>query len=96
MAEIVVNKIAENQLYIFEVIISEKDSQSRHRVSLNKADYQHLTDGDVKPEKLIRKAFEYLLSKEPKERILKEFDFTLIGRYFPNFTKEIKTAIYED
>lgn len=89
MANITVSKIFENQLMKFAVTVSETGSQTKHTVTLNKADYQKLTRGAVRPEELIRKSFEFLLENEPKEQILPEFDFTLIARFFPNFSKEI-------
>lgn len=93
MANITINKLSENQLYIFQVTIDDQGSQTKHRVSLNKADYQRITQGKVKPDILIAKAFEFLLEHEAKESILPEFDFTIISRYFPTFNKEIKIRI---
>lgn len=93
MANITVTKILENQLMEFRVVISEETTQTQHLVTLNKADYHRITFGDVKPEVLIEKSFEFLLEKEPREAILSEFDFTLINRYFPGFIKEIKKRI---
>lgn len=90
MATITVSKIFENQLMKFAVTIAERDSQTKHMVTLNKADYQKVTRGDVQPEELIRKSFEFLLENEPKEQILPQFDFTVIARFFPNFGKEIQ------
>jgi len=95
MVNIKVIKIAENQSLIFNVIIEEEGSKTQHRVALNKADYQKVTNGDVKPEVLIKKSFEYLLEQESKEQILTNFDFTIISRYFPNFLKDIKKRIME-
>jgi hypothetical protein len=77
----------------FKVTVMEGDSQTEHIVNLNKADHQRLTFGDVKPELLIEKSFEFLLEKEPKEAILSEFDFTIINRYFPDFKREIQKRI---
>jgi len=90
MAEVTVTKLMENQIYMFSVVVKDETSQTQHQVTLNKADYQRLTNGDVKPEHLIKKAFEYLLDQEPKEKILPKFDFTRIGLYFPNFHNDIK------
>ncbi len=95
MVNIKVTKIAENQSLIFNVIIEEEGSKTQHRVTLNKADYQKVTNGDVKPEVLVEKSFEYLLEQESKEQILTNFDFTIISRYFPNFLKDIKKRITE-
>ncbi len=95
MAEITVTKILENQLYMFKVVVKDEKSQTQHQVTLNKADYQRLTNGDVKAEHLIKKSFEFLLDQEPKEKILPKFDFTAIGLYFPNFHHEITKRIEE-
>lgn len=93
MADISVVKIMENQLMKFKVTIAKENSQSEHLVTLNKADYQRTTDGDVKPETLIEKSFEFLLENESQERILPEFDFSVIGRYFPHFRREIQKRL---
>lgn len=92
-AEILVTKISENQVLIFKVIVKDQKSQTEHEVSLNRTEYIRVTQGHVDPEELIKKSFEYLLENEPKERILKKFDFTVISRYFPSFTKEIEKRI---
>lgn len=93
MVDISVEKISENQLMKFRVVVSEKNSQTEHLVTLNRADHQRLTDGKIKPEALIKKSFEFLLEQEPKESILREFDFTLINRYFSQFKSEIQKRI---
>lgn len=95
MADVIVTKVMENQLYLFSVVVKDEKSSTQHQVTLNKADYQRLTNGDVKPEHLIKKSFEYLLDQEPKEKILPKFDFTRIGLYFPNFRSEIKKRMEE-
>jgi hypothetical protein len=41
------------------------------------------------PEDLVRRSFTFLLDREPKEFILGRFDLPLIGRYFPEFEREI-------
>ena len=91
--EIVVKRTSDNQVMIFNVLIKEKDSQTEHRVSLNRTDYIRITNSHIEPEILVKKSFEYLLANEPKERILKVFDFTTINRYYPNFLKEIQKLI---
>ena len=93
MADITVTKIMENQLMKFKVVVSEEKSQTEHLVTLNRADYQRTTDGDVKPELLIEKAFEFLLENEQKEEILPQFDYTMIDRYFPHFHREIQKRL---
>ena len=45
---------------------------------------------DVSPEEVVKKSFEFLLAREPKESILSSFDIPeTIVKFFPNFEKEI-------
>lgn len=79
--------------WLFTVVISESESETRHRVTLKRADYDRLTRGRCAAETLARKSFEFLLQREPKEAILREFDLTVIGRYFPRFESEIQSSL---
>ncbi len=45
--------------------------------------------GQLTPEELVRKSFEFLLEREPKESILREFNLNVISKYFPEYEKEI-------
>lgn len=74
----------------FMVIVSEHDSETEHRVSLENKYYQDLTSGQMTPEDLIKNSFEFLLEREPKEEILKTFDLSLIQKYFTEYESEIK------
>ena len=42
------------------------------------------------PEDLVRRSFEFLLEREPRTSILREFDLPVIGRYFPEYEREIR------
>jgi hypothetical protein len=74
----------------FKVTIKEPGGQTIHMVSLKADDYQRLTGGKVREEVLIEQSFEFLLSHEPKESILREFDLSVISRYFPQYESVIK------
>lgn len=39
---------------------------------------------------LLEKSFGFLLAREPKEAILREFDLELIKRYFPEYEESMK------
>ncbi|MBE9506926.1 MAG: hypothetical protein IMY86_02665, partial [Chloroflexi bacterium] len=69
--------------------VKEGRGESRHRVTLRKADYERLSGGKVSPEALVTESFRFLLEREPKESILRSFDLTVIGRYFPEYEREI-------
>lgn len=85
-----VEKVREGE---FRVRLSEPKSQSSHRVTLSQADYRRLSGGKIEPQELIRLSFEFLLAREPKESILPDFDLPLIGRYFPEYERELKRKI---
>jgi hypothetical protein len=89
MAEIEVRKSEHSGGYEFEVTVRERGSATHHRVTLRKADYERLTDGEATPEALVTESFRFLLEREPKESILRSFDLMVIGRYFPNYEREI-------
>jgi hypothetical protein len=74
----------------FQVRVSESGTASKHQVTLDPKYCAKLVGEEVQPEELIRKSFEFLLEREPKECILMRFDLTVIGRYFPEYEREIK------
>lgn len=72
----------------FRVTIEEGGSTS-HRVTLSDDYHRKLTGGNISKEELVKKSFEFLLEREPKESILGSFDLPLIGRYFPEYERTI-------
>jgi hypothetical protein len=58
-------------------------------VTLSKADHQRLAGQRASPEELVAESFRFLLAREPKESILRSFDLMVIGRYFPEYEREI-------
>lgn len=73
----------------FAVTVREGGGQSQHRVTMARATLAALAPDGTDPNALIRAAFAFLLEREPKESILARFDVTVIGRYFPEFEREI-------
>ncbi len=77
----------------FQVTVREGASHSSHTVSVKPDTYRKLTGGNVPAEELVRRSFEFLLEREAKESILSRFDLPLIGRYFPEYEKEIRKRL---
>lgn len=75
----------------FHVTVEEKNSTSEHKVNLDDDYYQNLTKGEISKQELIKKSFEFLLEREPKESILSQFDLRVINHYFPEYEEEIKS-----
>jgi hypothetical protein len=71
------------------VRVVEGASETAHRVTLKAEDCRRLGGGKTGPEELVRRSFEFLLEREPKEAILARFDLPIISRYFPEYESEI-------
>ena len=54
------------------------------------ADLARLAPGAATPDDLVRRSFEFLLEREPKESILGRFDLMVIARYFPEYERTIR------
>lgn len=80
----------ENQ---FRVRVTDDGSETSHLVTVKPEDYLRLTGGKVDPAELVRRSFEFLLENEPKESILRQFDLSVISKYFPDFESEIKARL---
>lgn len=78
-----------NRGWEFLVEIIDEESKSEIKITLDKDYWERLTGAVHLPDKLISKSVEFLLQREPKESILKEFNLQEIGRYFPEYEKEI-------
>ena len=83
---ITVQKINETT---FEVTV-EGRTTTTHRITVQPAYYDKLTGGEVPPELLVEKSFEFLLEREPNTSILRTYDLPVIGRYFPEYERTVK------
>ncbi len=70
--------------YRCTVEVSDASGKSHHRVRVSGKDFQRWSRGRS-AEALVRDSFAFLIEREPKESILKEFDLALIRRYFPDY-----------
>jgi hypothetical protein len=62
-------------------------------VTLSPEHYNRLTRGKIEPQELVKRSFQFLLEREPKESILNQFDLQVIGRYFPDYEREIQRRL---
>ena len=70
--------------YRCAVEVSDLAGTSRHVVRVSGKDFERWGRGRSADE-LVRDSFAFLLEREPKESILKEFDLAVIRRYFPDY-----------
>lgn len=89
-ADIQVKSLSETE---FRVTVRADGGQTTHTVTLTGDYYEKLTGGDATKETLLRESFVFLLEREPKESILSQFDLPVIGRYFPEYEREIRKRL---
>jgi hypothetical protein len=71
-----------------EVDLVDGRSTTRHAVEVSTADLDRWGRGRS-AEDLVRDSFRFLLEREPKESILREFKLSVIMRYFPDYERAI-------
>ena len=65
-------------------VVSSLDSSEYH-VTVDTDYYQQLAGGQASVEELVQASFEFLLEREPVSSIMREFDLSLIQRYFDDY-----------
>ena len=73
----------------FTVTVGSGRSATTHDVTVDAAWAAGLVGDTVPAADLVRASFAFLLEREPKEAILRRFELTVIGRYFPEYEREI-------
>jgi hypothetical protein len=89
MADIDISCVTATDGWLCQVTIADHGSESLHSIAFTRADFQRLAASGEAPESLVRRSVDYLLAREPKESILKSFALTDIGRYFPEYEREL-------
>ncbi len=86
-AQIIVRPESETQ---FEIMVREDAGETRHRVTVDPAYARSLTGSGIATEELLRRSFQFLLAREPKESIFSRFDLKDIRRYFPEYERAMR------
>ena len=92
MADISVTAADTNDTgWTFKVTVDDGRGKTDFTVSLSRKDHEKLSGDPAKitPEKLVEESFVFLLEREPIGSIFRSFALPQIGRYFPEYPKEI-------
>ena len=89
MAEIDLSCVTAADGWLCQVMVADHGTETRHSFTFTRADFQRLASSGETPESLVRRSFDFLLEREPKESILKSFTLPDVGRYFPEYEREI-------
>jgi hypothetical protein len=98
MVRITVNTLSpvSDDIWVYHVEVTESDgsgSQTRHKVTMDKQYYEKISNGIVGPEDFVKKSFQFLLKRENKDSILREFDIKQITGYLPEYEYEIEKML---
>jgi hypothetical protein len=85
---IAVRTIGQGDPLRFEVTVTEGGGSTHHEVTMSRAELDRFATGVQTPERCVEAAFRFLLDREPKEAILRKFEFAVIEVYFPEFSRE--------
>jgi hypothetical protein len=70
------------------VTLGDDAGATTHEVSVDRDTLDDLAPG-TPPEDLVRTSFEFLLEREPREAIMRQFELPIIGRFFGEYRDEM-------
>jgi len=76
----------------YYVTVDEGTTSTAHVVTVWPSDVERYAP-DATPEELIEASFHFLLEREPKESILRQFELPVIERYFPDYPSLIGSLL---
>lgn len=85
MPQIIVTAIDD---YHFQVTVIDSTSTT-HQVTITPNYVLKLNAGNITTAQLVEKSFKFLLEREANTSILRNFDLSLIVRYFPEYEQII-------
>jgi hypothetical protein len=74
------------------VCVDDGRGRTEHDVGVRTEDLDRFDPGSSDPSDLVRRSFDFLLEREPKESILRSFDLPVIASYFPEFEARIRRS----
>ena len=68
----------------------KSNSTTKHRVRVTNDDLKKFGGGHADIKQLLEASFRFLLERESNTAILRSFELPVIGRYFPEYEREIE------
>ncbi len=90
MSEIGVECSTAGEGWLALVNVSDRGTSRSFEVRVSAAELARFDPGAAEPTDLVRRSFDFLLAREAKESILPSFELSVIGRYFPEYEREIR------
>jgi hypothetical protein len=77
----------------FAAIRAGDETISEHEVRVAPGDLARLDPARGDPIRLVERSIAFLLEREPPGSILRTFDLTVIGRFFPEYEVDIRSRV---
>ncbi len=90
MSQIEIQASRADRGWVVSVTILDHDTSRSFEVGVTAEELARYGPGATDPTELVRRSFEFLLAREPKESILPSFGLSTIARYFPEYEREIR------
>jgi hypothetical protein len=74
------------------VVVGDDAGATRHEVLVDRATLEDLAPAAT-PEMLVTESFAFLLEREARESVMREFELPIIGRYFADYPDEIRRRL---
>ena len=76
--------------WLCDVLLGSDRGATSHAVTVTDETLRRMAVGDSDPTRLVTQSFEFLLEREPRTSILRTFELPAIGRYFPEWEREMR------
>jgi hypothetical protein len=76
--------------WVVHVTVTDRGSSRDFEVGVSQDELARFDPGASDATELVRRSFEFLLAREPKESILTSFGLSTIVRYYPEYGREIR------
>lgn len=77
----------------FVVVRTGDERVSEHDVRVSPGDLARLAPTATDPSDLVERSFGFLLEREPPSSILRTFDLSVIGQFFPDYEATIRRRV---
>ncbi len=97
MEEIIIDSTSKDDKHLmFRVSVIDNTDRTVHNVSLSHRDYEEFGLLSGSPEKFVKRCFECLLRREPKESIPSQFDIGRLVTSLPHFLDDLRHCMLAD
>jgi hypothetical protein len=75
--------------WLCRVMVRDEDGAADYEVSVSSAELARYGGAEQSPDALVIGSFRFLLEREPRGAILRQFALSVIERYFPDYPSRI-------